>query len=652
MRPRGCEAELLRALARMTFLDRTEMVAVTGWSKGAVREAVGRLESSGFCASVLHAVEPFPPARRFHLTASGLRRLAEEESVSLYELVRSRPVSAQWRRSLMERLDALASIYRLASLLSSVAYPIRFRWYRAIRMDAAAILSDGRSFGVVRQGLTTDRSGFAKRLWRLQGEPTPGTVLVIVPDEVRLRHARRMLSTTDVPALFALEHEALLAGPDDPIWTPARVGAAVGLHYVLDRMEPGGELPVEDEPQRVSVPADLPDKGTASDISDPMLTLLLRPTEKRALDTVSDWPWIAPGDLARLTGVSHQGVSQLLNPLEGFGLVVRPRQACGRLALTDRDLSLLARRDRTSVSVARRRWNVTLEDATGPFQWRNVTGGRSRQLLRNIEHTAAVHGFLSAMTTQASLLGWQVVQIDPPRRASRHFRHEGRMRAVNPGAFGVLRKDETDWPFFLEWERRAVRPSTMSTRLAPYLRYYSSHRPTDDHGARPDVLIVFDNDIAASHFLRVAREEMRAEGTRVPLWVSHKEAINALGLLGRAWRSPGDQGVAPGDSISMNNERRENTMPSTSTHKRKGHRRRRGRSVGRLDAAALWTRLALLNRSQNWLAREIGVSPSYVSMLVNGERSPSGCIRRWMQKALGVDEFSDLFTMEVTDGKQ
>ena len=334
MRPRGCEAELLRAPARMPFLDRTEMVAVTGWSKGAVREVVGRLESSGFCASVLHAVEPFPPARRFHLTATGLRRLAEEESVSLYELVRSRPVSAQWRRSLMERLDALASIYRLASLLSSVAYPIRFRWYRAIRMDAAAILSDGRSVGVVRQGLTTDRSGFAKRLWRLQGEPTPGTVLVIVPDEVRLRHARRMLSTTDVPALFALEREALLVGPDDPIWTPARVGAAVGLHYVLDRMEPGGELPVEDEPQRVSVPADLPDRGAASDISDPMLTLLLRPTEKRALDTVSDWPWIAPGDLARLTGVSHQRVSQLLNPLEGFGLVARPRQAGGRLALT------------------------------------------------------------------------------------------------------------------------------------------------------------------------------------------------------------------------------------------------------------------------------------------------------------------------------
>ena len=81
----------------------------------------------------------------------------------------------------------------------------------------------------------------------------------------------------------------------------------------------------------------------------------------------------------------------------------------------------------------------------------------------------------------------------------------------------------------------------------------------------------------------------------------------------------------------------------------KGHRRRGGRTVVRLNAAALWTRLALLNRSQNWLAREIGVSPSYVSMLVNGERLPSGRIRRRMQKVLGVDDFHQLFTMEVTD---
>ena len=87
-------------------------------------------------------------------------------------------------------------------------------------------------------------------------------------------------------------------------------------------------------------------------------------------------------------------------------------------------------------------------------------------------------------------------------------------------------------------------------------------------------------------------------------------------------------------------------MPTQDAHTQKGPRRRRGRNVVRLDAAALWKRLALLNRSQNWLAREIGVSPGYMSMLVNGERSPSGRIRRRMQKVLGVDDFNQLFTME------
>ena len=80
-----------------------------------------------------------------------------------------------------------------------------------------------------------------------------------------------------------------------------------------------------------------------------------------------------------------------------------------------------------------------------------------------------------------------------------------------------------------------------------------------------------------------------------------------------------------------------------------GPRRRRGRTVVRLDTAAVWKRLALLNRSQNWLAREIGVSPGYVSKLVNEGRAPSGRIRERMQKALGVNDFHQIFRLEATD---
>ncbi len=85
-----------------------------------------------------------------------------------------------------------------------------------------------------------------------------------------------------------------------------------------------------------------------------------------------------------------------------------------------------------------------------------------------------------------------------------------------------------------------MRPSTMSERLAPYLRYYSSHRPTDDHGTRPSVLVVLDDEIAATNFLGMAQRETARTSVTVPLWVSHGEAIEELGPLGRVWRTPGD----------------------------------------------------------------------------------------------------------------
>ena len=538
MRPGVCESEMLRLLAEMPFLDRLEMMELSGWSRGAVYGAVERLESGGFCAPASHAVDSLPPTRRFHLTAAGLQRLAEQEGVSPDELVRRYPVSAQWRRSLMERLDALAAIYRLACAVSGVAFPIRFHWYRSLPLDAGLTLPGGRTVGIIRQGLTADRTGFAKRLWRLRQGPTPGTVLFLMADEVRLRHARRLLSAAPVPALLAVERTAVLAGAGDRIWSPPAVNAYLDLRYVLERSEPGGELPVEDEPQRATLPEDFAVEGPGWSVPDHLLPVLLKAAEKRALDLISDWPWLAVKELAGLLSVSVPRASQLVNPLEGFGLAARPREAGGRLALTDRGLALLARRDRTSLGVAKKRWSLTPQDAQADYHWRNVSGRNGRQLLRNIEHTAAVHAFLAALTGQARLLGWKVVQLDPPRRASRYFRHQDRMRSINPDAFGLLRKGEKTWPFFLEWERRAVRPSTMSARLAPYLRYFSSHRPTDDQGVRPSVLVVFEDDIAQTHFLRLAREEMQAHGVNVPLWVSHREAVEQLGPLGQAWRSP------------------------------------------------------------------------------------------------------------------
>ena len=659
MRSAPLEMELLAALAEMPFLDRLELAAVTGWSRGAVYRGVGRLERDGFVHSVPHATAVIARTRRYQLTAEGVRRLAGDGADAVDGLLRDRPVSRQWVRVLLERLDGLAAIYRLAAAIANAAHPISFRWYRAAPLDAAMTLPGGRTLGILRQGHTADRTAFAKRVWRLGQGPLPGLVLVLVPDELRLRHARRLLARAPVNALLALERDAVLAGSQRRIWRPPSGNAYLALGYALERLRPGGELPAEEPPSQAVLPHD-------SETAVNALPILLAPAGKRALDLLADWPWLSRRELASLLNVSEPRASQLAVSLEGHGLVARPEGAGGRLALSDAGLALLARRDRASVSAARKRWSVAPLDEDEPLHWRNVSGGRSRQLLRNLDHTTAVHGFIDALAAQARSLGWEVAQLDPPHRASRHFPHGGRLRAVHPDASGLLRRGSYTWAFLLEWERRAVRPATMAQRLAPYLRYYSTPRPTDDHGVRPAVLVVFDEDIAAGHFLRLAEREMQRAGTQVPLLVSHRRDIKALGPLGRAWRDPGAQervgplplpqeadareaGTRQLPVVRPVSHRREEAASQQHRSRPGGPRRRRGRAVVRLDAAALWERLAELDRSQNWLARETGISHAYLSMLVNGGRAPSGDIRKRMLKALGLSQFDQLFRSEVTD---
>ena len=535
---KSLDARMTGLLARMPFLDRLEAAAISGWSRGAVYRSVGRLIGSSLVGSLPHATELTPLTRRYHLTARGLRLLARTGDRDMDDLLRSHPVSTRWRRVLLDRLDALGVIYRVASALSNVAHPIGFLWYRAMPLDAAITLPGGRTVGIFRLGLTSDRAGFTKRVWRLTRMPLPGTVLMLMPDEMRLRYARRLLSLTPVSALLALERAAAVGATDHPVWQMPSVSGAVDLRAAMDRLPPGGALPVEQPLSRISFPPDLNEYEPGEDAPDFLLPALLRPAEKRTLDLLSGWPWLKRNDLAGLMGVSRPRASQVIASLEDFGLVIRTSASGGRLALSDTGLAVLARRDRTSVGIAKKRWSVSPLNEDCPLQWRNVSGRRSRQLLRHVDHTSAVHGFLSVLAGQARDLGWETVQLDPPIRASRYFRSLGGMRSIHPDAFGLLRKGSVDWPFFLELERRAVRPITMAGRLAPYVNYYGTHRPADDHGSAPHVFVVFNEESAATGFLRVAMKEMERNGVSVPLLVSHVGLVERRGPLGRVWRRP------------------------------------------------------------------------------------------------------------------
>ncbi|MYC37260.1 MAG: hypothetical protein F4X66_10175, partial [Chloroflexi bacterium] len=472
------------------------------------------------------------PTRRHALTAAGLERLAELDAVSLEETLFLLPVSKQWRRGLLERLDAVAVIYRLASAIGQVHHPLVFRWYRAMPLDAALVLPGGRSVAVVRQGNTSDRTAFAKRLWRLGQLPPASAVLMLLPDEVRLHQARRLATALPGPVFLALEGDAASAGAGAAVWRTPSGAAPLDLATALNHTGPPKSWPLRKPPQRAAMP------DTLQPEADCLLPSLLKPVDKRAVDLLADWPWLSPQHLGAMLGVKRSRLSQVTTRLGELGLLLDVAvDAQRRLALSDRGLVMLARRDRTSVGEARKRWSVLPLDTGSSLDWRNVAGTRTRQLLRNVEHTAAVHAFIAALSRQARSRSREIVQLDPPRRASRYFHHQGKLRSVHPDAFGVLRRGQDTWPFFLEWERRAVRPGTMAARVAPYLRYYAGPRPTDDHGNQPLVLVVFDDDIALTHFLEVAAREMGRARVRVPLLASHRELVESAGPLGRAWIS-------------------------------------------------------------------------------------------------------------------
>ena len=527
-------------LLEMPFLDRLELSHVMCRPNQRVYENVAELQEMGLVDSVPHATDHLRSTRRFYLTPNGLRWLATHRGVQLEGLLRNLPVSRHWQRNLLERLDAVAAVHRVASTAALTEdTPVSVEWYRSHALDATLFLPDHRTVGILRQGATTDRTGFSKRVWRLQEGPLPGSILVLAPDPVRLRHTSTLMSRVTDLAFVALEENAIRGILKSKVWHWSRESSPVDLDTALRYAARRALTPSDTPLAGLDMPRLLSLQEIGLNVPDHFLPALLKPTEKRTLDVLADWPWITPKELTGILGVSKARISQVLGRLVDGGLVSRVNiERRGHLALSDAGLTVLARRDRTSVGRMRHQWSPKSKTGKDPASWRDVTGRRSRLLARNMEHTEAVHWFLGEFARQARSAGYHIVQFDPPHRASRHFRYRGKQRSIHPDAFGMIRRGRERLAFFLEWERRAVRPSTMAARLAPYLRYYSSDRPVQDHGVRPTVLIVFDDPLVEARFHQVARSEMARTGVQLPLWVSHTEALKQVGPLGPAWRNP------------------------------------------------------------------------------------------------------------------
>ena len=133
------DRQLLAALSRMPFIDSVELARVLGEPHTTVHRALLNLLADGIVGRVSHGTTHLPSSQRYYLTVRGIRETAEFlglETPSYF--VRAYPVSKEWLTLLIRRMDAVASIYRLAASMSPGIDGLRshVEFHRRGRFDA------------------------------------------------------------------------------------------------------------------------------------------------------------------------------------------------------------------------------------------------------------------------------------------------------------------------------------------------------------------------------------------------------------------------------------------------------------------------------------------------------------------------------------
>ena len=161
------DEQLLDSLSRTPFIDSAELAGILGEPHTTVHRRLAYLLADGIVGRISHGTAHLPSSHRYFLTTQGIREVARVLSFPTpSDFVRSYPMSREWLTLLIRRIDAVASIYRLAVTMSPGTDGLRSRveFHPRGRFDATITLHDGRNFGIVRQGLTLRRRSLYDRL--------------------------------------------------------------------------------------------------------------------------------------------------------------------------------------------------------------------------------------------------------------------------------------------------------------------------------------------------------------------------------------------------------------------------------------------------------------------------------------------------------
>ena len=594
------EGRVVRLVGRMPFVsfrDVCDLLGLDGYQRA--RVIMDNLEALGHVTSLKTAgvYSGGWEVKRFVLTLRGIGRLAELERIEVPDALRRYPVSLQWRRVLLRRLEALEVYYKLCCFAAlarregaitfgegedvggpgefAVGEPSEgtlFWWRRTGWMDGTFIYGRGRGARKVRvlrigsvgvRRATLHRLGSMVRSWKVRGIER---IVIVVPGYTELRLVEHWLraNARSIQAYCVVEHELREARKwsDVTFVRPRRYGSAYfslsetfsGLRgrpsregRLLNEFESYDKVV---EPEGAILKTGRNDRGILVGAS-------LSRRERICLQAVADWPLALRGHLLGLRDVSELPFASLFD----MGLIHYAwDDGHARVLLSDAGMRYVASRDRSSFGVLRKGWGAVLVDkseselenlrtfgVTGKGLDRRhrirAEGGKLRVVSRQLAHLDGITEFFSVLGGGTE--GLDVVEVLPTHRSERWARIGRRMRAILPDGSFVAKTKDSVIPFALEFERRAVSPSLMNQRLRPYKQYYDAMYRFEDLGAILVTLMVFESVVHASDFsshCASGRVEARtSRGRSMPLYVSSIEAIREKGLWEDVWFAVGGE---------------------------------------------------------------------------------------------------------------
>ena len=370
-----------------------------------VHRTLSNLLAEGIVGRVSHGTAQLPSSQRYHLTASGVGEATEVLGFDTpSDFVRAYPMSREWLTLLIRRIDAVASVYRLAASMSPGIDGLRsnVEFHRRGRFDATITLHDGRSFGVVRQGLALRRRSLYDRLRAIAEydySRRPGTILVLVPSVWEERLTTRFCDDRNIDDCYvAVESRDALERRDLRIWCSA--SWVIGSRYfslkgVVSRNSPGGG-PGTQSPERKRASLPRPER-----MAQAAPAFGVSPSEKRTLDLITDHPMIPREHLATWLGVSEGRVSQMMRSLvDTWGLIERRgNRGDTRYTLSAEGIRYVTHRDRAQLPTTQDIWSTAL--TTDKQGRRRHVGHRIDTWARQTRHADGITWFLSKLQAEA-----------------------------------------------------------------------------------------------------------------------------------------------------------------------------------------------------------------------------------------------------------